>query len=219
MSKLVIFDVDNTIVFGQSQKLLLSYLFKNKKVSLYYYVLVYIWFVAYKLQIAKDPRAVVSFAYFFLKGKSRVDVDVLMDTFFRESLVKHIFPEALVELKKYKESGNKIVLVSNAPMIIIQRLANYLGVETYFCTQLEVIDDTYTGAIIGDIMYGDNKRVIVEKYASEKGYSLQEASAYGDHVSDLPILEIVGHPVAVNPTATLKSVAISKGWEIHNWHL
>ena len=220
--KLVIFDVDNTIVKGQSQRLLLRYLFDTKRVGLYYYVSVLVWFIAYKLQIARDPRKVISFAYSFLKGKTLSEMDIMMGDFFEKVLRKNVFPEALLAVRTLEQGSlneNEVILVSNAPSFIIKPLALALGVQTSFCTQLEVIDGVYTGKVSGDIMYGDNKKSAVIRYAAEKGYALSNVSAYGDHISDLPILGIVGHPVAINPSSALRKIAHKKGWEIHNWHL
>jgi HAD superfamily hydrolase (TIGR01490 family) len=220
--KLVIFDVDNTIVKGQSQRLLLKYLFDTKKVSFYYYVSVLVWFIAYKLQIARDPRKVISFAYCFLKGKTVGEMGVMMSDFFDTVLSKNIFPDALLavrNLEREDSNENEVILVSNAPSFIIKPLASALGVKTFFCTQLELVDGLYTGKVSGDIMYGDNKKKAVNQFATEKGYVLNDAMAYGDHISDLPILDIVGRPVAINPSSALRKIALKKGWEIHNWNL
>ncbi|HTK32931.1 MAG TPA: HAD-IB family hydrolase [Candidatus Paceibacterota bacterium] len=220
MKKLVIFDVDNTIVDGQSQRLLLSYLFRQKKVSIYYYVSVLLWFIAYKLRIVHNPRKVISFAYSFLKGKSREEVDELLGDFFEKMLKVHIFPEALKAIKEHKDVHDQVIIISNAPSIVVKPLAAYLGIETYFCTQLEIAQNgLYTGAVLGDIMYGDNKRDAVIHFGEQNGFDLSQAYAYGDHISDISVLESVGHPIAVNPDALLKALALKKGWEIHNWHL
>ena len=68
-------------------------------------------------------------------------------------------------------------------------------------------------------MYGENKKAAINQLSKDKGYDLREAKAYGDHISDLPILESVGYPVAINPSSSLRKIAIEKGWEIHNWNL
>ena len=221
MKKLVIFDVDNTIVKGQSQRLLLKYFFDTKRVGFYYYVSVLVWFIAYKLQIARDPRKVISFAYSFLKGRTVSDMDIMMDDFYTKVLSKNIFPEALAAIHNISKVGSneEVILVSNAPSFIIRPLAQALGVQTYFCTQLESVDGIYNGKVSGDIMYGNNKKEAVNRFATEKGYALSDASAYGDHISDLPILSIVGHQVTINPSHALRKIALNKGWEIHNWNL
>ena len=213
MKKLVIFDVDNTIVKGQSQRLFLSYLRNKKMISIWFYVVVLLWFLAYKFGIAKNPKKVVSFAYSFIQDRSVIDIEKIMNDFIDSSLKQNIFTGAVEEINKFRNGEYVIVLVSNAPSLIIKPLAKILRVDDYFCTELEIRDGKYTGKIDGDIMYGENKKQTIVKYASVNGYSLSDAYAYGDHVSDLYILDVVGHPVAVNPDSGLLKIATDRHWE------
>ncbi len=219
MKELVIFDVDNTIVNGQSQRLLLSYLRKKKEVSHFYYIVVLFWFMLYKIGFLKDPRKIISFAYSFLRDKTLGEVSNLMDHFMTDSLEKNIFPDAVVRIQQFRNDGLEVVLVSNAPDIIIRPLGLYLGIKSYVSTNLEIIDERYSGKVTGDIMYGDNKLKAMREYAQTNGYDLRSAWAYGDHDSDIPILEAVGHPVVINPSKNLLIVAKQKKWDIYSWKM
>lgn len=217
MGELIIFDVDNTIVNGQSQRLLLSYMRSKKKVGLLYYLEILPWFVLYKMHIINDPKRVMSFAYSFLKGKTETEVNELINLFFTESLQKNIFPEAINQIQRIQKGGGEVILVSNAPNIIIKRIARYLNIRNYLSTELEVNDGVYTGAITGMLMYGDNKLVAIKKYAKDNGFELEKAWAYDDHESDLSILQAVGHPVVVNATPSLQKIANQKHWVSCEW--
>ncbi|MEK7539486.1 MAG: HAD-IB family hydrolase [Patescibacteria group bacterium] len=217
MKELVIFDVDNTIVNGQSQKLLLSYMHSKRKVGLLYYLEILPWFILYKMHIINDPKRIMSFAYSFLKGKTETEVDELINSFFTESLQKNIFPEAINQMQLFQRNGGEVLLVSNAPNIIIKRIARYLNISHYLSTELEVNNGVYTGAIVGMLMYGDNKLVAIKKYAKDNGFELERAWAYDDHESDLSILQAVGHPVVVNATSSLQKIANQKHWVSCKW--
>lgn len=219
MKDLIIFDVDNTIIKGQSQNLLLSYLLSKKEISFTYYLTILPWFLLYKLQLINNPKKVMTYAYSFIKGKSLVEIDGLMSRFLKDSLKENIFPEAIRTIQEYKNSGGDVVLISNAPDIIISRLAHYLGIKDYLSTELEIKDGVYTGMIKGPLMYGNNKLISMQRYANEHGYDLKKASAYGDHGSDLPVLGAVSHPVAINPSSLLLQVAKKNHWPIFEWSI
>lgn len=217
MKELIIFDVDNTIVNGQSQKLLLSFMRSKKMVGLLYYLRILPWFVLYKMHIVNDPKKIMSFAYTFLKGKRESEVDEIINTFFIETLQKNIFPDAVAQINAFKKSGKEVLLVSNAPDIIIKRIARYLNIDHYLSTRLEIINGIYTGILTGSPMYGDNKLIAIEKYAKTNGFSLDKAWVFDDHDSDLCILQAVGHPVVVNATSVLQKIADQKHWDSYHW--
>jgi HAD superfamily hydrolase (TIGR01490 family) len=189
----------------------------KKKVGLLYYLEILPWFVFYKLHIIDDPKRVMSFAYSFLKGRTETEVDELIDSFFTESLQRNIFPEAISQIQQFQRNGGEVLLVSNAPNIIVKRIAKYLNVVHYLSTELEVIDGVYTGTIVGMLMYGDNKLFAIKKYADDHEYELGKAWAYDDHDSDLSILQAVGHPVVVNATSALRKIANQKHWVSCEW--
>jgi len=214
MNKLHIFDVDNTIVRGQSQRLLLSYLYKQKMIGRIFYLRVMIWFIAYKFNIARDPKKVIDYAYSFLNGKNIIEIDRLASEFFEKVLKKNIYFGARELIEHLHTEDVTLILVSNSPSIVVKFLAEYLKVQAYFCTELEIINGIYTGKVRGELMYGESKRKTVLEYVKNNGYTLEDATAYGDHISDLFILEAVGHPIAVNPSPKLAQIARKKHWPI-----
>jgi phosphoserine phosphatase len=104
--------------------------------------------------------------------------------------------------------------VSATPVEIVEPLATALGMTGGIGTVAEVVDGQYTGALVGSFCYGPGKVDAIREIAEWEGYDLTRCYAYSDSASDLPMLELVGHPVAVNPDAPLERVAHDRGWPI-----
>jgi len=216
---LVIFDVDNTIINGQSQQLFLNFLHEKKYVSLFYYVRITIWFILYKLGIVKNPKVTMEYAFYFIKDKTVEDIEVLTDSFFNSVLKNKIYPDVLKIIKKHQEQDQEIILISNAADVIIKKLADYLHIKNFLSTKLEVTNNRYTGNIIGDIMYGSNKCKALKNYVQSKNLVFENSWSYADHDSDIPLFLETSHPCVVNPSKKLKKIAVIKKWPVLNFKL
>ncbi len=97
---------------------------------------------------------------------------------------------------------------------VAEMLAHVLAMDGAVGTRWEIVDGHYTGRLAGPFAYGEGKAVAVRQFAAEHGIDLSASYAYSDSASDLPMLEAVGHPVAVNPDAPLAEVAKREGWEV-----
>jgi len=213
MKELVIFDVDETIVRGQSQELFLRYLLKNKQIGYFFYLKLLIWFVLYKIGIIKDPKKPMVYAYSFLKGKSVAEITWLAHDFFEGALKNAIYPEAIDIIREHESMGRMVILVSNSIEEIVKEMADYLHVDSYLTTTLETKEGYYTG-VIRSMVYGNYKTEVVNKFIKENDLNLETAWAYGDHISDQPLLSIVANPVVVNPSPALLEIAQKKHWPI-----
>lgn len=129
-------------------------------------------------------------------------------------LLAKVRPEAKNLLAMHEEAGRDRYIVSATPQELTEALAEALGLEGAIGTRSEIVDGRYTGALDGPFVYGRGKAEAVEKLAAERGYDVRLCYAYSDSSSDLPMLELVGHPVAVNPDRSLESVAHQRGWPI-----
>lgn len=218
MNEVVIFDVDDTIIKGQSQKLFLGFLFKNKYISIFYFLRLSLWFVFYKMGLIKNPKSAMQYAFSFTKNKTENEIADIVDKFFNSVLVYKIYPEAIKIIKEHKDSGRSVLLVSNAVDVLIKKISSYLEADDFISTKLEIVDGVYTGNINGNIMYGEIKKKSVEDYIKLKGITLDKSWAYGDHVSDIFLLSIVKNPHAVNPSKELRRYANDKGWPIINFY-
>lgn len=134
-----------------------------------------------------------------------------------ESLSDQITPtvhaEAIELIQSHKNQGHTVVIVSASGSEIVKPVAELLGADFTIATELEVFNGKYTGQI-GFYAYGENKARAIRDFAEDRGYNLEESFAYSDSITDLPMLEVVGHPHAVNPDNALKDVAMSQSWPI-----
>ena len=124
--------------------------------------------------------------------------------------------DLLYFLKKHKQDGDLIFLVSGGPVGLLERIAQEIGADYAVGTRHEVINGRYTGRPVLPACQGPNKPALAKALIAEKGLEIDlEASyAYADSGGDIPLLEMVGHPIAVYPDEGLKPVAVERGWKI-----
>jgi len=129
-------------------------------------------------------------------------------------LVARVRPESRKLIKMHHDSGRDTWIVSAAPHEIVEALARSLGMTGAIGTRGKVVAGHYTGELDGPFVYGAGKVEAIEKIAADLGYDLERSYAYSDSISDLPMMEAVGHPVAVNPDSELDTVAHERGWPV-----
>jgi HAD superfamily hydrolase (TIGR01490 family) len=111
-----------------------------------------------------------------------------------------------------------VTLITASTPYVAGPVAAHLGIEEYLCTRMEVVDGRFTGRVHLPPCYGPDKIGYAQAFAARRGGDLKEAFFYSDSGSDLPLLEEVGHPVAVNPDPRLKRLATTRGWPIEYFH-
>ncbi|HUH08801.1 MAG TPA: HAD family hydrolase [Egibacteraceae bacterium] len=131
-----------------------------------------------------------------------------------EDLLSEIRPEAQALLDMHQEAGRDVYIISASPVEVVSELARALDITGGLGTQSEIVEGMYTGQLAAPFCYGEGKAEVVRKIIAERGYDLESCYAYADSGSDLPILQLVGHPVAVNPDRTLMAVAHRRGWPV-----
>jgi len=121
-------------------------------------------------------------------------------------------PNVLDRLREHQASGDRVVLVSGSFEPPLRPLADALGVDALYCTELEIDHGVYTGTISA-AMIGDDKQRVVESYLSQLGADVP-SWGYGDHSSDLPLLERVATPIVVGSDPTMLELAGARGWTV-----
>ncbi len=151
------------------------------------------------------------------KGWERDRVrDIVRETLL-EVIEPLIYAEALELMEEHRIHGDRVYLVSASPEEIVGPLAELLGVDGAICSRAEVDDEgRYTGEM-AFYAYGVTKAEAVTELAGRSGIDLSVSWAYSDSATDLPMLEAVGHPVAVNPDRPLLRAARERGWEIRQF--
>ncbi|RPI25715.1 MAG: HAD-IB family hydrolase [Actinobacteria bacterium] len=140
-----------------------------------------------------------------LRGLGDQIIPRLLDDVRREA-------RGLIDL--HQDAGRDTYIVSASPVEIVADFAAAMGMTGGIGTVAEVVDGIYTGRLAQPFCYGHGKAQAIEKMAAEQGYDLRLSYAYTDSGGDLPMLEVVGHPVAVNPDRALETVAYHRGWPV-----
>ncbi|MEZ5174813.1 MAG: HAD family hydrolase [Acidimicrobiia bacterium] len=209
------FDLDRTIIAGSS-------------------VFVFGW-VAYRRgfvptpQLIKDAANAVAFKFAgasddktetvkkrILEAIEGVEVGVLTD------LADEIIPKLLHDVRRearglidlHDDAGRDTYIVSASPVEIVGRFADEMGMTGGIGTVSEIVDGTYTGNLAEPFCYGEGKADAIRRMAARQGYDLARSYAYTDSAGDLPMLDVVGHPVAVNPDRELEAIAMHRGWPV-----
>ncbi|WP_336793675.1 HAD-IB family hydrolase [Gordonia malaquae] len=124
-----------------------------------------------------------------------------------------VFPEALELIAQHKAAGHDIVLISASGIEMVEPIGELLGVDIVRASRMRIVDGHYSGDL-DFYCYGDEKAVAVAELAADKGYDLTKSYSYSDSITDLPMLEAVGHPAVVNPDKPLRQHAEANDWEI-----
>jgi HAD superfamily hydrolase (TIGR01490 family) len=136
---------------------------------------------------------------------------------FEEQLLGGIYPEAREWVTELRRRGFLLCIVSSTYRFIVEPYAWHLGIARFFGSELEVKGGVCTGQVDGPIYHQEKKAEVLRTLALEEGISLEHSYAFGDSLSDLPMLESVGHPVAVNPARGLRKMAEHRGWTTVRW--
>ena len=118
-------------------------------------------------------------------------------------------------LREHKALGHRVVLLSGALDFLLEPMKDLA--DDVLCSTLAQENGSYTGELSGAPVAGDARARMLASYARKRNVDLSRSYAYADAISDLPMLEAVGHPVAVNPDRRLRSAAEGRGWEIKDW--
>ena len=132
-----------------------------------------------------------------------------------ETILPRIYPQMIAEVRAHQDAGRPAFIVSAASNGVVEVLARVLDMEGGMGTRYEVdAEGRYTGRLIGGLNYGALKVEPMRRFAADHGIDLDESFAYSDSASDLPMLELVRNPIAVNPDAELARLARERGWRV-----
>lgn len=124
-----------------------------------------------------------------------------------------VYDEAVSLIEEHRLAGRDIVIVSTSGAEVVGPIGEMLGADRVVATRMEIEDGRYTGGI-EYYAYAEEKARAIEELAASEGYDLAACYAYSDSVTDVHMLEAVGHPHAVNPDRELRRIAASKGWPV-----
>lgn len=214
------FDVDNTLLRGSSLFHLAAGLAKRR-----YFTAREVWgftvkqarFVLSGAENLDDVASVTAAALTFVEGRSVSELNALGEEIFEDALLDKLIPRTLAIAQAHLDAGRQVWLVTATPQEVATRIAAKLGLTGALGTVSEIADGVYTGRLVGAPLHGAAKAAAVRGLADQEHLDLAACWAYSDSSNDIPMLSAVGHPVAVNPDATLRAHARQHGWDIKDF--
>jgi HAD superfamily hydrolase (TIGR01490 family) len=152
----------------------------------------------------------------FVTGRSQAELIAMGCEIVEERIIPRVYEDIVRVIEAHQERGDLTFLVTAAPIELAGTIADELKMTRAIGTVSEVDEQgNYTGRLAGDVMHGPAKAKAVAEVAAEFAVDLHDCSAYSDSINDLPLLESVGDPHAVNPESELMRIARTRGWPIH----
>lgn len=164
-----------------------------------------------------DVHAVRDSALTLAEGITVEDVKALGEEVYDEMIASRIWPGAKALAQQHLRVGRRVWLVTGTPIEVAAVISSRLGLTGALGTVGEIADGMYTGRLVGDILHGSAKAVAVQELADLEGLDLKRCWAYSDSYNDIPLLTLVGHPVAINPDARLRRHARDHNWPVYDF--
>ncbi len=214
------FDVDNTVMQGASifhlaRGLHRRHFFTTRE------ILGAAWKQAYfRIVGVEDPDHVAdarSSALSFISGHTVAELEELGELIFDEAMAHRIWPGTRALAQLHLDQGQRVWLVTAAPIEIARIISRRLGLTGALGTVAEHVDGVYTGRLVGELLHGPAKGAAIKALAAREGLDLARCSAYSDSYNDLPMLTLVGDPCAINPDPRLRAHAKAAGWRVRDY--
>ena len=212
---LAIFDLDNTILNGDSDYSWINFLIEKRLVDKDEYERKnkYFYDQYYQGKLNYDEWA--QFALTTIKGKKPEEIEDILSKFLSEIIEPMINIYALKLLHDHTHNNDIMLLASATNSVIVEPIAKRLGFKNIVSTEVEIIDEIYTGKVLGIPALSEGKLIKVKEWMLQNSIeSFDNTSFYSDSINDLPLLAAVSKPVAVNPDDMLREECRKRSWEI-----
>ena len=212
--RLALFDLDNTLLAGDSDHSWGEFLCETGRVDAVEYRARNDAFYADYCAGKLDVVAYQSFTQAILARTEAAELARWQAEFMAEVIEPIILARGEALLREHREAGDKLVIITATNRFITAPIAARLGVETLLATECGMDNGRSTGHVAGVPCYQAGKVVRLNEWLAETGLSLEGAYFYSDSRNDLPLLEAVANPVAVDPDDTLRAIAGERGWPV-----
>jgi len=207
------FDMDKTLISQNSGTLLMRHRYERGEIGnldLLKGVAVYL---QYKLGVL-DIRSWAQSVLAEYRGKREDEIEKQAREWFDEKVAPSLYPEAEQLVREHDAAGHVVAIVSGATKFIVRPLAERLGIPHMLYTRLEVEDGCFTGRVIDPICFEEGKIYWLQQLIEEEGIDLAKSYFYTDSITDRPLLDLVAHPIAVNPDPMLYREAVRRNWPV-----
>ena len=211
---LAIFDLDNTLIGDDSDNLWGQYLVDQKLVDATDFAEKNDQFYQDYKTGTLDMDAWLHFSLAPLRNQPMEALDVWHREFMRTVIQPVMLPKAAALIADHKARGHTLLIITATNVFITRPIAAALGIENLLGCEAEIADGMYTGKPIGVPSYREGKVTRLKEWLKEKDESMDGAYFYSDSQHDIPLLQLVDNPIAVDPDDTLREKALQSGWKI-----
>jgi HAD superfamily hydrolase (TIGR01490 family) len=155
-----------------------------------------------------------------LEPLSRFSYDELRNyhrSFLEEKIRPIISNDSIKQVEKHRDQGDTLLVLTATNRFITSPIVAEFGIENLLATEIEFIDERYTGKVLGEPCFQEGKIEHLKRWISNRNISLDGSYFYSDSHNDLPTLELVDYPNVVNPDNKLREIALKRNWPILNW--
>ena len=221
-STIALFDLDGTLCSGHLWEGFIKYYLKHKKkrawILAFWAVHLGSWLlVTCKLWSREKYTAKwMEDLCGIFKGASSEEVLAMFHWVTDNYMLNSLRSDVVDILEWHKQSGHIVAIVSATSTVLLETVGQRLGVSHVIGTKLEVVDGTYTGKVVKPVCFGQNKAKLLQQFIRQNGLKIDLSSsfAYADSISDVPLLKLVGNPVATYPDKGLRQFAEDNKWRI-----
>jgi HAD superfamily hydrolase (TIGR01490 family) len=207
------FDMDKTLIAENSGSLYMKYRYQRGEIGGMDLLKGIGAYLQYKLGIL-DIRNWTKNMMVQFRGQSEAELESEANRWFDELVAPTIYPEAAELVRKHEAAGHVVAIVSGATKFVVRPLARRLSIEHLLYTRLEVEDGLFTGRVIEPVCFEEGKIYWLQQFIEEHAIDLAKSWFYTDSITDRPLLDVVGHPVAVNPDPLLYREAVRRRWPV-----
>lgn len=211
---LALFDLDNTLIAGDSDHGWGEFLATKGVVDADHYKKMNDQFYQDYQNGQLDMSAYLDFSLEPLGQLDRQELEQLHIEFMAKIIEPLWLPKAEQLLQQHRDNGDTLMIITSTNRFVAAPICNKLGVDLLIATELEQEDNQFTGRITGVPSYREGKVTRLEHWLQQSSLDLNNSSFYSDSINDLPLLDVVSRPVAVDPCPQLKAVATQRNWEI-----
>lgn len=211
------FDFDKTLIAKNSGTLWLKHELRHGRVSKWTGLRAGWWLARYSFGFT-DLEEGIRDAIRMIEGEEEAEMRARVKRWYAEEVAHLYRPGGQEALQKHRADGHRIVLLTSASVYLSEIVQEELSLDGILCNRFEVDDQgRYTGEPKGELCYGPGKLVHAKRFVDALDVDLEDCWFYTDSMADLPVMEKVGHPVAVNPDPRLERVARKNGWPVEDW--
>ena len=220
MPRIAFFDVDNTLTRGSTLYFLGRGMYNRgffNKRDVGAWVLANIRFRMTGTEKSEVIERFQKSATDFIAGHKVDEIRIIGEEIYNEFVSPSLWGGTMALAKKHLDAGDEVWLVTASPQDFAELIADKLGFTGALGTRAETKDGKYTGNLIGNLLHGKEKARAVSDLVNSRNMEIRDCFAYSDSHNDLPLLESVGHPNAINPDAKLRIISFSSGWPVHDF--